>query len=306
VTRATVTRFAPSPTGYLHLGHAFAALEAYRAADMAGNGAGGRFLLRLEDIDRARCRAAFERAIYEDLAWLGLAWEQPVRRQSDCFADYAGALAKLEGQGLLYRCFCSRAEIRAEIARADAAPHGPEGPVYPGICRGLSAAERDERGARGDAFALRLDMAAATRRAGALHWHDRAKGEVTARPARFGDVVLARKETPTSYHLAATLDDHLQGVSLVTRAEDLFEATHVHRLLQALLGLETPQYAHHRVLTDGAGRRFAKRDRALTLRALREAGIAALAVREALESGSDDPAQVLLGAQHRTDADQGA
>lgn len=264
----TVTRFAPSPTGYLHLGHAHAALVAHAEARRSG----GRFLLRLEDIDRARCRPEFEAAIVEDLAWLGLAWSEPVRRQSDHLVDYAQALAALEGLGVLYPCFCTRADIQAEIAAAGQAPHGPDGPLYPGTCRRRPAEERARLRAEGVAHALRLDVAKAAALPGPLTWHDRGRGVVRAEPAAFGDVVLARKDTPTSYHLAVTVDDHLQGVTLVTRGEDLFAATHVHRLLQALLGLDTPDYHHHRLLVDENGRRFAKRDKALTLRALREAG----------------------------------
>jgi glutamyl-Q tRNA(Asp) synthetase len=269
--RDTVTRFAPSPTGHLHLGHAYSALFAARAARAAG----GRFLLRIEDIDRARCRPEYTDAIFDDLAWLGLAWEQPVRRQSAHFADYRAALARLEARGLLYPCFCTRAEIAAEIAAAGAAPHladGPEGPLYPGTCRRLDAAQRADRIARGDGYALRLDCAKASAEAGPLAWHDRGRGGQRAAPERLGDVVLARKDIPASYHLAVTVDDHLQGVTLVTRGEDLFAATHVHRLLQALLDLAVPEYQHHRLLADAAGKRFAKRDRALTLRALRAAG----------------------------------
>jgi glutamyl-Q tRNA(Asp) synthetase len=270
-----VTRFAPSPTGHLHLGHAYSALFAERAARAAG----GRFLLRIEDIDRARCRPEFTAAIFEDLAWLGLSWEEPVRVQSEHFGDYRAALAQLEAMGLLYPCFCTRKEIAAEIAAAGGAPHGAEGPLYPGTCRRLSAHERAARLARGDDHALRLDTAKAAARAGPLAWHDRARGAQQARPGLLGDAVLARKDTPASYHLAVTLDDHLQGVTLVTRGEDLFAATHLHRLLQALLGLATPDYHHHRLLAGADGRRFAKRDRSLTLRALREAGRGAAEVR---------------------------
>jgi len=261
-----ITRFAPSPTGYLHLGHAHAALFVARAA------AGGRFLLRIEDIDSTRCQRKFEAALSEDLAWLGLTWETPVRRQSEHMDDYARALDALRVMGLLYPCFCTRKDIAAEIARAGVAPHGPDGPLYPGTCRTLPAEERARRMAEGEPFALRLDMARAVERAGPLVWRDRGAGVVVAEPARFGDVVLARKEIPTSYHLAVTVDDALQGVSLVTRGEDLFAATHVHRLLQALLGLPTPEYHHHRLLADSTGRRLAKRDQAATLRGLREAG----------------------------------
>lgn len=271
----TVTRFAPSPTGLLHLGHAYAALFAERAARSAA----GRFLLRIEDIDQGRARPEFEAAILEDLAWLGLDWETPVRRQSEHLDDYRTALARLEEKGVVYPCFCTRAEIRAEVARAGAAPHGPDGPLYPGTCRALAAPEREDRLAAGAVYALRLDMARAAQIAGTLAWRDLDRGETATRPDMFGDVVIARKDTPTSYHLAVTIDDHLQGVTLVTRGEDLFDASHIHRLLQALLGLETPLYHHHALITDADGKRFAKRDKALTLRALRDAGHAPAEVR---------------------------
>jgi glutamyl-Q tRNA(Asp) synthetase len=262
-----VTRFAPSPTGHLHLGHAYSALFAARSA-----GPDGRFILRIEDIDRARCRPEFTQAILEDLAWLALSWEQPVRRQSEHMDDYAAALARLEGMGLLYPCFCTRADVAREIAGADTAPHGPDGPVYPGICRRLSAAEAAERKTAGAPFALRLKTYEAMTRTGPLTWHDREEGTVEARPDDFGDVVLARKDTPASYHLAVTVDDALQGVTLVTRGRDLFAATHIHRLLQALLDLPVPDHHHHRLLTGAGGERLAKRDKAATLRSLREAG----------------------------------
>ena len=271
-TSLIITRFAPSPTGELHLGHAHCALFAFAEARTGG----GRFLLRLEDIDRTRCRADFAASILADLGWLGLDWERPVRRQSEHFDDYRAALARLEAAGLLYPCFCTR----KDIAQAGHAPHGPDGPLYPGTCRALADGARTARMASGQAYALRLDMAAAIRRAGPLSWHDRTAGRVKARPGMFGDVVLARKDTPASYHLAVTVDDALQGVTLVTRGEDLFAATHVHRLLQSLLDLPAPAYAHHRLLTDEHGRRFAKRDRALTLRSLRDAGRSAAEVRE--------------------------
>ncbi|MCK6449858.1 MAG: tRNA glutamyl-Q(34) synthetase GluQRS [Alphaproteobacteria bacterium] len=264
---AETTRFAPSPTGYLHLGHAYSTLFAYRA-----KGAGGRFLLRIEDIDRTRCRPEFEAAILEDLAWLGLRWEEPVRRQSEHMDEYRAALGQLEAAGLLYPCFCTRAEIAAEIARSGAAPHGPDGPVYPGTCRHLVEQDRTVRRNAGKPFALRLDVARSMARAGHLTWHDRGRGQIEARPERFGDIVLARKETPTSYHLSVTLDDALQRVTLVTRGADLFEATHIHRLLQALLGLPTPDYHHHALVRDVDGKRLAKRDEAPTLRALRASG----------------------------------
>ena len=270
-----VTRFAPSPSGYLHLGHAFAALFAARAAERAS----GRFLLRIEDIDVGRCRPAYEEAIYEDLAWLGLVWETPVCRQLDRMADYAVALARLRDRGLVYPCFCTRKEIREEIARAGQAPHRPEGPLYPGICRELTGDERDLREAAGQPFALRLNVARALDLSGPLTWIDQDRGSYHADPANLGDVVLARKDVATSYHLAVTLDDAVQGVTLVTRGEDLLPATHLHRLLQALLDLPVPRWHHHRLLTDGAGERLAKRSNPLTIRALRSAGKSPLEVR---------------------------
>jgi len=276
-----VTRFAPSPTGYLHLGHVRSALEGWRAARRAG----GHFLLRLEDIDHTRCRPHFADAIREDLAWLGLDWDGPVRRQSEHFADYRGALVRLDAEGLIYPCFCTRREIQAEIARAGGAPQGESGASYPGICRHLGAGERASRLANAEDFALRLDVAAALARTGPLAWREAGR-RIAADPKALGDVVLARKEVPTSYHLAVTVDDALQGVTLVTRGADLFAATHIHRLLQALLGLPTPQYRHHPLLTDGEGRRLAKRDRALTIRAMREAGMTPAEVIAAAEAGS--------------------
>ena len=263
----TVTRFAPSPSGLLHLGHALSALFAWHEAKRAG----GRFLLRIEDIDLGRCRPEYEAAIFEDLAWLGLDWEQPVRRQSDQLADYRTALDRLADAELLYPCFCTRKEIQAEIARAGRAPHGPEGPLYPGLCKALPTEERRQRVAAGEPHALRLDMARAVAAAGPLTWREQDR-ETAAAPETLGDVVLARKDIATSYHLAVTLDDALQGVTLVTRGEDLLPATHVHRLLQALLDLPVPRWHHHGLLADETGRRLAKRDDARALRTLREAG----------------------------------
>jgi glutamyl-Q tRNA(Asp) synthetase len=198
-----------------------------------------------------------------------------MRRQSEHMPDYAAALSILENLGVVYPCFCTRAAIAAEIAAAGAAPHGTDGPRYPGTCRRLDRNLRAERVARGDGHAFRLDAAKAGRMAESrepLTWHDQARGRQIVPTALLDDVVLARKETPTSYHLAVTADDALQGVTLVTRGEDLFDATHIHRVLQALLDLPVPDYHHHRLLTDAQGRRFAKRDKSLTLRALREAG----------------------------------
>jgi glutamyl-Q tRNA(Asp) synthetase len=272
-----VTRFAPSPTGYLHLGHAYSALIAWRRAREAG----GRFLLRIEDIDPARCRAEFAQAIEQDLAWLGLDWDGAVRVQSEHLAEYRAVLETLAARELLYPCFCTRADIQREIAASISAPHAPDGSVvYPGTCRHLSAEERDRRIAAGERYALRLDMARALARVALpLHFEEEGEGEVPCAPERFGDVVLARKDAPASYHLCATHDDAVQGVTLVTRGEDLKPATHLHRLLQALMGWPAPRYAHHRLLTDDAGRRLAKRDQAMTLRALRERGVAPEEVR---------------------------
>lgn len=263
-----VTRFAPSPTGYLHIGHAYSATLAFRAAQSLG----GRFLLRIEDIDQERSRPEFVDAIFEDLVWLGLEWGAPVRHQSEHFDEYRAILDTLDAAGLLYPCFCSRKDILAEIAHAGAAPKGPEGPVYPGICRRLAEGERRRRVAAGEPHAIRLDVVAARAATGDLEWLDRRGGIQAAKPEIFGDVVLARRDTPVSYHLAVSLDDHVQGVNLVVRGKDLFASTHVHRLLQALLGLSTPIYDHHELLTDASGRRYAKRNRSLTIRSLRQAG----------------------------------
>jgi glutamyl-Q tRNA(Asp) synthetase len=266
-----VTRFAPSPTGLLHLGHARSALVGWQAA----RDSGGRFLLRIEDIDVGRCREEFVTAIFEDLAWLGLTWEQPVRRQSQHLGDYRVALGALQQRGLVYPCFCTR----ADIAAAASAPHGPEGVIYPGTCRHLSEPERARRIAAGQAYALRLDAGKALASTGPLTWHDEEAGDVAAEPLSLGDVVLARKDTPTSYHLSVTVDDHLQGITLVTRGVDLFHATHIHCLLQALLGYATPRYRHHPLIVDSQGRRLAKRDQDMTLRALRLSGRTAAEIR---------------------------
>ncbi len=260
---SVVTRFAPSPTGRLHLGHAFSALAAWRFAREHG----GRFRLRIEDIDPGRCREEHVAGILEDLRWLGLDWDGPVVRQSQRLPLYAAALERLRAMGLVYPCFCTR----RDIAEAGAAPHGPAGPVYPGTCRALDPDVRAARMER-EPHAWRLDMAAAVRRAGALFWHDLAAGPVAADPAAHGDVVLARKDAPASYHLAVVVDDAAQGVTHVIRGEDLRPVTGIHRLLQALLGLPAPVWWHHALLTDDQGRRLAKRDGAPTLAARRAAG----------------------------------
>ncbi|WP_417451625.1 tRNA glutamyl-Q(34) synthetase GluQRS [Kordiimonas sp.] len=268
-TDAFVTRFAPSPTGRLHKGHAFSAL----LANARARSEGGRFLLRIEDIDTTRCRDEFVAGIFEDLAWLGLEWETPVRRQSEHFADYQAALETLRTEGLAYPCFCTRKDIEAEIAKSASAPHGPDGPIYPGICRGLNTAERGRKIAEGTPHAWRLDLAAALAHIGApLAWQDEIRGTVQATPEELGDVVLARKDTPTSYHLSVVVDDALQGVTHIIRGEDLWHATHIHVVLQRLLGLPKPAYHHHGLLLDENGQRFAKRNRSVTLEILRAGG----------------------------------
>jgi glutamyl-Q tRNA(Asp) synthetase len=273
-----VFRFAPSPNGYLHLGHAFSALLNFDLAKRAG----GRFLLRIEDIDATRCKLEFEDAIYQDLAWLGIAWETPARRQSDHLADYRDALETLTAQGLIYPSFESRAEIARLVAQQDAEapwPRDPDGvPLYPGAARSLSPDERARLLRSGVPYALRLDMAAACARAGDLDWveyGERPAGEtgtVAARPSAWGDVILARKETPTSYHLAVVVDDALQGVTEVVRGHDLFWSTSVHRLLQRLLRLPQPTYRHHRLVLDGSERKLSKSTEATGLRELRAGG----------------------------------
>ncbi|HMK81706.1 MAG TPA: tRNA glutamyl-Q(34) synthetase GluQRS [Xanthobacteraceae bacterium] len=283
-----VFRFAPSPNGYLHLGHALSALVNFEMARAAG----GRLLLRIEDIDAARCRSEYEIAILEDLAWLGITWEQPVRRQSAHFEDYRAALRQLEALGLVYPSFESRAEIARLVAARETRGHWPRDPdgtpLYPGSAKHMSADERAARIAAGEPFALRLDMNAAIARAGALTWtevgvdRDEEHETLIAKPEAWGDVVLARKETPTSYHLAVVLDDALQGVTHVVRGEDLQAATSVHRLLQALLGLAAPHYHHHRLIHDEAGHKLSKSTQATGLRALRAQGMTPQQVRRAV------------------------
>ena len=280
-----VFRFAPSPNGYLHLGHALSALL---NADMAKE-AGGRLLLRIEDIDETRCRPEYESAVYEDLTWLGLAWEQPVRRQSEHYGDYRAALARLDAMGLIYPSFESRAEIARMVAEREAKspwPHDPDGaPLYPGDAKNLHAAERARR-MTAEPYALRLDMAAALKRTGPLAWTETGAGPagetgaVAADPAAWGDVILARKDTPTSYHLAVVVDDAAQKVTDVVRGCDLFQSTAVHRLLQALLGWPAPRYHHHRLVLDAEGRKLSKSTLATGLRELRAQGATAADVRK--------------------------
>jgi glutamyl-Q tRNA(Asp) synthetase len=273
VLQRVVTRFAPSPTGELHLGSAYSAWMGWRRAREAG----GTFLVRIEDTDIRRCRREYETAILADLKWLGFDWDGEVRRQSEHFATYGKVLDQLDRRGLIYPCFCSRAEIEREVAASANAPHaqlhGPDGPLYPGTCRHLSLPERRDRIAAGHEHCLRLDCDRAAGQAGPYHFVDESLGRIEGQPLLMGDFVIARKDTPTSYHLAVTVDDHLQGVTLVTRGIDVLPSTHVHGLLQKLLGYAAPQYAHHRLLTDATGRRFAKRDRDMTIRAMRESGM---------------------------------
>lgn len=265
-----ITRFAPSPTGDLHPGHAYSALFGFEAARKSG----GRFLLRIEDIDFTRCRREFEQGIYEDLMWLGIEWELPVRRQSDHLTDYFAAAEQLRNRGLLYPCFCTRNDIQREIDAAGGAPHGIEGPLYPGSCRSLSEDERQSRLLGGESYAMRLDVKLAVDEVGSnLEWIDLNRGIQRAEPQMLGDVVLIRKDIGCSYHLAVVVDDALQEVTRITRGEDLFEATHVQRILQALLGLKPPEYLHHSLVCDSNGRRLAKRHEAETLRSMRQRGI---------------------------------
>ncbi len=272
-----VFRFAPSPNGHLHLGHALSALVDFEMARSLG----GRFLLRIEDIDPERCRPEFEQAIFEDLSWLGIGWEQPVRRQSENLDAYRDALAKLEAQGLVYPSFESRAEVARQIAQHHGAPwpRDPDGsPLYPGTARQLPPDERARRIAAGEPYALRLDMHAAIQRTGALTWVETGADPkqdhetLMAQPERWGDVVLARKDTPTSYHLSVVVDDALQGVTHVVRGQDLYQATSVHRVLQTLLGLPAPLYHHHRLILDAEGHKLSKSTQATALRELREQG----------------------------------
>jgi glutamyl-Q tRNA(Asp) synthetase len=283
-----VFRFAPSPNGYLHLGHAFSALLNFDLARQSG----GRFLLRIEDIDHTRCRPEFEAAIYEDLAWLGISWETPVRRQSEHFADYGDAVARLSARGLIYPGFESRAEIARLVAQREAEgvwPRDPDGaPLYPGAARLLPDDERRRLIEQGASYALRLDMVSVCGQAGTLVWSERGEGPrgetgtVTARPEAWGDVILARKEMPTSYHLSVVIDDALQGITDVVRGQDLFWSTSVHRLLQTLLGIFPPVHRHHRLVLDSDGKKLSKSTKATGLRELRAGGATPADVRHLL------------------------
>jgi glutamyl-Q tRNA(Asp) synthetase len=281
----SIFRFAPSPNGFLHLGHALSALLNFGMARAAG----GRYLLRMEDIDTARCRPEFEAAIYEDLAWLGIEWEQPVRRQSEHLGDYRSALTMLDARHLTFPSFESRAEIAHLVADRESHarwPRDPDGaPLYPGAARQLTPDERQARIAGGDPHAIRLDMAKAMEWTGPLHWSETGAGpagetgDIAADLAAWGDVIIGRKEMPTSYHLAVAVDDALQGVTHVVRGRDLFWSTSVHRVLQALLDLPAPVYHHHRLILDGSGRKLSKSTQATGLRELRAQGATARDIR---------------------------
>lgn len=263
------TRFAPSPTGHLHIGHAWSALFSSVLAKTRRD----EFILRIEDIDLGRSRPEYVTGIFEDLEWLGLEWPVPARRQSEHFVDYHNALRTLNARGLLYPCFCTRKEIADEAERSITAPHGPEGALYPGTCRNLSKVEQERRIASGEAYAMRINIEKAMKLAPKdLSWVDIYRGSQKATPGILGDVILSRKGISASYHLCVVVDDHLQGVTIVTRGEDLFYASHLHRLLQHLLRYDAPEWAHHPLLLDADGKRFAKRDNAVTLQSLRNAG----------------------------------
>lgn len=271
------TRFAPSPTGRLHKGHAYAALTAFQAAQEAN----GRFILRIEDIDPTRCRPEYEDGIYEDLAWLGLDWERPVRRQSDHMSDYGAVIDALDEAGLLYRCFRTRKQILDAIGHA---PHGPEDAARPGP---HEPAEEADLLAQGLPYAWRLSLERARDHLGEAEWSDlhfieQGKGAIKARPETAGDVVLARKDAGTAYHLAVTHDDALQGITHVIRGQDLFDATHIQCLIQRLMNWPQPTYHHHALMTGPDGRRYAKRDGSVTLKALRDGGLTAEALRAEL------------------------
>lgn len=286
------TRFAPSPTGRLHIGHAWSALFSSVLAKTRND----EFLLRIEDIDIGRCRPEYINGIFEDLEWMGLDWPVPARRQSEHFVDYHNALRTLNARGLLYPCFCTRKEIADEAERSITAPHGPEGPIYAGTCRSLSKAEQERRIAAGEPYAMRLNVKKAIDMSPVLTWVDIYRGSQKATPEILGDVILSRKGVSASYHLCVVVDDNIQGVTLVTRGEDLFYASHLHRLLQHLLRIDPPDWAHHPLLLDAEGKRFAKRNNAVTLHALRNEGKTPKDIIQLIREGlpSNGPWQRLL------------
>ncbi|MBU0554807.1 MAG: tRNA glutamyl-Q(34) synthetase GluQRS [Alphaproteobacteria bacterium] len=271
--RHVVTRFAPSPTGRLHIGHGWSALQAY---DFAREN-GGAFLLRIEDTDVTRCRPEFTDGIYEDLRWLGIGWGG-LMIQSQRFAAYEAALDRLKALDMVYPCFCTRGDIARELAASLHAPHGADGPLYPGTCCNLSQDERAQRIAAGDPHSWRLDMGAALDRTGPLSWHDEFYGDMPVDPNALGDLIIKGRDRPASYHLAVVVDDAAQGITHVIRGRDVFASTHAHRTLQALLELPSPHYRHHRLIVDAAGKRLAKRAAGLSLAELRESGIEGLSL----------------------------
>ncbi|MDB9761505.1 tRNA glutamyl-Q(34) synthetase GluQRS [Alphaproteobacteria bacterium] len=263
------TRFAPSPTGHMHLGHVFSALFSYEAAKKLG----GKCILRIEDIDSQRSSKVFEESIYEDLEWLQIKYSTDIRHQAEHMSDYKGAIKELQKLDMVYPCFCSRSDIKAEIMRAGNAPHEDESSIYPGTCRRLSKEERIEKISTETSYAWRLNIRAAAKKLGNLVWSDLRLGQHTVPVGTMGDVVLARKDVPTSYHLSATLDDHIQRIGLVTRGEDLVAATHVHKIVQSLLELKSPIYLHHPLILDSKGVRLSKRTRAQTVKSLKTSGL---------------------------------
>ncbi|MCW2364098.1 glutamyl-Q tRNA(Asp) synthetase [Sphingobium xanthum] len=275
-----MTRFAPSPTGRLHIGHGWSALQAH---DFAREN-DGTFLLRIEDTDVTRCRPEFTEGIYEDLRWLGIGWDGLVI-QSARFDAYEEALDRLKATGVVYPCFCTRGDIARELAASLHAPHGADGPLYPGTCRALSPDERAARIAAGDPHSWRLDMGAALARTGPLAWQDDFAGTVPVEPDALGDLIIKGRDRPASYHLAVVVDDAAQGVTHVIRGRDVFASTHAHRTLQALLGLPSPRYRHHRLIVDAAGKRLAKRADGLSLAELRDQGLSGPALAEDLRAG---------------------
>ncbi len=270
-----VTRFAPSPTGELHKGHAYSALLAYRAAQKEK----GRFLLRIEDIDTTRCKPHFIQNIYDDLSWLGIKWEEPVLQQRERMRAYSAAIQQLTELDVMYPCFCTRKDIQNHSA----VRHGPEGVIYPGTCKHLSEHDITQRKLNGENYALRLNLSKALNILPAsLTWHNKHKGEIEAQPLLLGDVILARKDTPTSYHLSVVIDDAFQHVNHIIRGMDLWHATHIHIVLQKLLKLNTPLYHHHELLLDENGEKFAKRNKSVSLQSIKESGITALELKKEL------------------------
>ena len=266
-----ITRFAPSPSGHLHLGHAYSALMTAKISKNAGKN-DSQLLLRIEDIDISRCRKEFEDSIIEDLIWLGLQWQKPILRQSDRFDIYDSFLNKLTNLGLTYPCFCSRKDIANNIDRILNAPHGPDGFIYPATCKNLTDIEIDKLKSTGKPYAIRMHMDRAVAITGGLDFFDEILGRIKIDAVSCGDIILARKDMGSSYHLSVVIDDGLQGVNLITRGVDLLHATHVQRVLQCLFGFVEPIYHHHKLLSDENGRRYAKRDHALTLKSLRDKG----------------------------------